>query len=401
MNLSHDLRIDLEYIREIRRRLHMCPEIGFELPETTAIVKAELDKMGIGYTEKYCKSSIVAFIGDLNAEKTIALRADMDALNITEENDVPYKSRNEGRMHACGHDAHTAVLLGVLKALKEYEKTNPLSCRVMAVFQPSEEGMATGARVMVENGIMDEIDFIIGGHVDPGVDTGSFLLSEGPAYAANNVFTIDIKGKSAHASQPYNGIDAGWMASDLYMRIREFMSSDAFTDDELRILNIGMGNYGTAVNIVPSDAKLTCTLRTYSGELVKRIMNGIGRLCDDVAGEYGGSVKINYIKELPPVINQGAVCEYMQGVIKDTFGEDKLAKLNPTMGSEDFAWYLTKKPGTYWSFGCRQPGSADSCKIHHNLFNIDENALMYEAALFGEAVVRYDKALKNGDILPA
>jgi len=395
MNLTPGLLCDLEYMRTMRRTIHMCPEVGFELPETVALVKRELDAMGIPYTEDYCKCSVVAWLGDLDSKYTIALRADMDALNITEINDVPYKSKIEGKMHACGHDGHTAVLLGAVKALNEYHKTNPLSCRIAAVFQPSEEGMATGARVMVENHLMDEIDFIIGGHLNGGVDTGYVQLSEGPDHAANNVFTIDIKGKSAHGSQPQNGIDAGWMACDLYMRIREFMKNE-FTDDEKRVLNVGMINVGTAVNIVPADAKLTCTLRTYSVDIVKRVMDGINRLCDDIETQYGGTIEITSIKELPPLINKGGVCRFECDVIREVFGEDKLLERKPGMGSEDFAWYLTEKPGAYWSYGMRKPGGT-TIAAHTNTYDMDEDALLCGASLFCESVVRFSDKVKAGD----
>nr|MBQ4318715.1 amidohydrolase [Clostridia bacterium] len=376
----------------------MCPEIGFELPETVAIVKGELDKLGVEYTEKYCKSSIVCEFGDASSEHCIALRADMDALNITENTGLPFASKNEGRMHACGHDGHTAMMLGIVKALTEYDKAHPLSCRVKVLFQPSEEGMATGARVMVENGVMDDVDMIIGSHVNPLNDVGRVLLSEGPSYAANNVFKINITGKSAHGSQPQNGIDAGQMACDLYMRIRTFMR-DGFDGDEMRVLNIGMINAGTAVNIVPGEASLTCTLRTYSTDVARRVMDGIGHLCSDVSDEYGGKAVLEMIKELPPLINEGKVCRFVRGIVRDVLGEDALLEKQPAMTSEDFAWYLTRKPGVDFDFGSRTPGG-ETIPLHNNRFVIDEECLIYGAAVFCETVLRFDKCIKDGTELP-
>ncbi len=400
MNTTPDLNCDLEYMVDIRRRLHQCPEVGFELPETAALVGAELDKLGLKYTTKYCKSSLVTEFGDPDSRFTIALRADMDALNITELNDIPYKSRHEGKMHACGHDSHTAMLLGAVKALLEYNKKHPLFCRVMAVFQPSEEGMATGARIMTENNIMDKVDFIIGQHVSPYQETGKCGISEGPVYASNNVFTIDITGKSAHASQPKSGIDAIWMASDLYMRIRKFLS-ESFTPDEKQVLNVGMIQGGTAVNIVPSDCRLTCTLRTYSTAVVDKVLKGIEKLCGEITAQYGGSIKITQVKELPPVYNDRRITEFLRGVLTDVLGSENVGGMKPSMGSEDFAWYLTRKPGAYYKVGCKDPKSDTVTEVHTNRFNIDERAMLTGATILAEAAVKYDRQVKNGGTLPA
>ena len=399
MNTTPDLQCDLEYMVDIRRRLHQCPEVGFELPETAALVGKELEKLGLTYTTKYCKSSLVTEFGDPESRFTIALRADMDALNITELNDIPYKSQHEGKMHACGHDSHTAMLLGAVKALLEYNRKHPLFCRVKAVFQPSEEGMATGARIMTENDVMDHVDFIIGQHVNPGLPVGKCAISEGPIYASNNVFTIDITGKSAHASQPKSGIDAVWMASDLYMRIRRFLS-ESFTPEEKQVLNVGMIQGGTAVNIVPSDCRLTCTLRTYSTAVVEKVMNGIEKLSDEITAQYGGSIRITQVKELPPVYNDHDITEFLRGVLTDVLGAENVSEMKPSMGSEDFAWYLTKRPGAYYKVGCRDPKAERATEVHTNTFNIDERAMLTGATILAEAAAKYDRQVKNGGRLP-
>ena len=186
---------DSDYIIGIRRELHMHPEIGFELPNTVALVKRELEKMGIEYTEKYGRSSIVATINDSCELFTIGIRADMDALPIEETNDIPYKSLNDGKMHACGHDAHTAMLLGTARALKRAEEK--LSCRVKLIFLACEEGTVacSGAELMVADGVMDDIDIIIGLHVENWLDSGCIGVCPGPSMAASNPIDIEFFGE--------------------------------------------------------------------------------------------------------------------------------------------------------------------------------------------------------------
>ena len=211
-------QIDSEYVISIRRELHMYPETDFDLPRTTALIKRELEKMDIPYTEQYGQGSVVGYINPDRKDFTIGIRADTDALNMDEINEIPYKSRIEGKMHACGHDAHTAMLLGAAKVLKEMEST--LDCRVLLVFQPSEEGMKSGAAMMVSNGIADEIDVIIAQHVAPERELGEIGITYGYVNACSRHFTIEITGKSAHAAAPHTGIDALAIAMRMYNAIQ-------------------------------------------------------------------------------------------------------------------------------------------------------------------------------------
>jgi len=203
-------QIDKNYIVRLRREIHEYPELEFDLPRTIAVVKRELEVLGITYTEKYGKSSVVGYINPEKTGFTIGIRADMDALPINEINDVPYKSKLEGKMHACGHDAHTTMLLGTAKALKAIE--DRIHCRVMLLFQPSEEGSESGAELMVQDGIMDDIDV----HIDSNLNSGCIGVCKGAAMASSRSFELEFFGRSAHAALPHSGNDALAAAVDAY-----------------------------------------------------------------------------------------------------------------------------------------------------------------------------------------
>ena len=255
------INIDKDYIIKLRREIHEYPEIDFELPKTVAVVKRELKALGIPCTEKYGKGSVVGCINPQKKGFTIGIRADMDALKIYEKNDVPYRSKIDGLMHACGHDAHTAILLGAAKALKEME--NSLNCRVKLLFQPSEEGIKSGAVMMIENGVLDDIDIIIGLHVNGKLSSGKLGVCPRHSQASSRHFKIEIKGKSAHAASPHTGIDAIAIAFRMYSALQLVVSREVDPREQY-LCSIGKIEAGTAQNIVADRAVMWGTLRTYN-----------------------------------------------------------------------------------------------------------------------------------------
>ena len=230
------INIDKDYIIKLRREIHEYPEIDFDLPKTVAVVKRELKALDIPCTEKYGKGSVVGCINPHKKGFAIGIRADMDALKIYEKNDVPYRSKIDGLMHACGHDAHTAILLGAAKALKEME--NSLNCRVKLLFQPSEEGIKSGAVMMIENGVLDDIDIIIGLHVNGKLPSGKLGVCPRHSQASSRHFKIEIKGKSAHAASPHTGIDAIAIAFRMYSAL-QFVVSREVDPREQYLCSIG------------------------------------------------------------------------------------------------------------------------------------------------------------------
>ena len=379
-------RNDLAYMAEIRRRLHRHPETGFDLPETVALVKKELDSMGIPYREDLCPCSVVGLIDPGKSGKTIALRADMDALPIFEKNQTEYASQNEGKMHACGHDAHTAMLLGAVRKLMR--RKDEIPCRVKLIFQPSEEGMATGARVLVDHGVMDDVDFILGEHVDNRMDVGNASVGAGVMYASNNVFELTMIGRSAHASQPENGVDAIYMAVEWYRKMREMLKTE-IPPTEKKVLNVGMIRGGTAVNSIPKEATLTCTLRTYRNEIADLVMRRVGEIAEETAKAFGGEYELKSVKNLPCVCNDGSLSEKIASLGREIFKNVEEEK--GRMGSEDFACYQTKKPGVIYTIGSGNAAKGITSPLHSDQFDLDENVLEYGATLLSEAVFRLGK----------
>ena len=243
--------IDKDYIIRIRRELHKVPELSFDLPETLKIIRRELDALGIPYSEEKGKSSIVATLNEGVGNKTIGIRADTDALPIQELRESEFKSTHPGKMHACGHDAHTAMLLGTAKALKEMEKD--IHCCVKFIFQASEEGVS-GANLLCEDGVMDDIDFITACHVVPHMKVGTIQLNKTCSNASSRGFRIKLTGKACHVSTPQLGVDAIAMGTRVYTAI-QLMRAREIAPAESLIVNIGEFHAGTANNIVPGYAE--------------------------------------------------------------------------------------------------------------------------------------------------
>lgn len=364
--------IDKNYIIRLRREIHMNPEVGFELPNTIALVKRELDAMDIPYTEEYGKSSVVATINGDCKGFTIGIRADMDALLITETNDISFKSRIPGKMHACGHDAHTAMLLGTGKSLKSIEKE--LTCRVKLLFQPNEEGEDSGAKYMVEDGVMDDIDVILGLHVENWLESGSVGVCPGISMAASRPITIEFFGKSAHATLPQSGHDALAMAIKVYNDINLTLAREINPFAEY-VCSIGSLHSGTSHNIIADHAVLQISVRTYDTSLDKYIFDKISMLSHQAASTFEGTAKIKSELKAYPINNDPIISnKVIESAIK-VVGRDRIATMPKKMSSEDFSFYLTKRPGVFFRLGTRNVKKGYVTMPHNNDFMIDEEAL--------------------------
>ena len=363
---------DKNYIISLRREIHEYPEIEFELPKTIAVVKRELDSLGIEYTEKYGESSVV---GILNSDKdhfTIGIRADMDALLIEEKTDLPFKSKIKGQMHACGHDAHTAMLLGTAKALKEMEDN--LSCRVMLVFQPSEEGMRSGAEELVNGGIMEEIDVIIGVHVENWLESGKIGICKGNSMASCRNFELEFFGHTAHASLPQTGKDALAAAVGAYNGIQTMLTRKV-NPFARYICSVGRLDAGTTQNVIADYAKMLGTIRTYDLELDKMIIENIEDIAQKSAESFDCTCKVT-TKLLDAVVyNDPEISDLVLESAKKVIGEENVAEMPIKMSSEDFANYLLKKPGVFIRLGTKNEEKGCVTLPHNNDFMIDEDAL--------------------------
>lgn len=377
-------QIDKEYVLEMRHRIHEYPETDFHLPRTTALVKGELKKMGIPYTEKYSEGSVVGYINPEKKHFTIGIRADMDALFIQEVNDIPFKSKIDGQMHACGHDAHTAMLLGAAKALKEIE--DKLACRVILLFQPSEEGVKSGAKQMVQNGVMDEIDIIIGMHVEGTMEAGKMGVCKRESQASSRTFTVEVFGKTAHATLPHSGNDALAAAVNIYTDIQRMLTRriDPFLE---YVCSIGKFHSGTAQNVVPDYATMTGTIRTYDMDVDKQIFTYIEELAERIAQNYGCTTKVTSNVKCLVVYNDPTLSDCALEAMGKVIGKENIVPMQKKLGAEDFSQYLTKKPGVFMRIGTKNEDKGITTLAHNNNFMIDEDVLDKGSAVFVQFVL--------------
>ena len=375
--------IDKDYIIRIRRELHKVPELSFDLPETLKIIRRELDALGIPYTEELGKSSIVATLNEGVGNKTIGIRADTDALPIEELRESEFKSTHPGKMHACGHDAHTAMLLGTAKALKEMEKD--IHCCVKFVFQASEEGVS-GANLLCEDGLMDDIDFITACHVVPNMKVGTIQSNKTCSNASSRGFRIKLTGRSCHVSKPQDGVDAIAMATRVYTGI-QMMRAREIDPFESLIINIGEFHAGTANNIVPGYAEMTGTIRSLKNETDAYAYRRIQEIAESTAKEMGGSAEVVTYKFSPCLINDHAVVDMVFEAAEKIIGKENINYNKPiSMGAEDFAYYTLKKPGAQFGIGIC-PADGKFAPLHNGNFILNEDGLTTAPAIWVQIVL--------------
>ncbi len=371
------MKADNEYIVKIRRELHMVPELTFELPKTLAIVRRELDAIGIPYTEKYGVSSIVATLNEGVGNKTIAIRADMDALPIQEETGLEFASTIPGQMHACGHDCHTAIVLGTAKKLKEMEKD--IKCCVKFFFQASEEG-PSGAKRMCDDGVMDDVDMILTTHITPQHPAGKIVTNKTFCNGGCRSFIIDLYGKSTHVSSPHNGVDAIAMAVRVYSDI-QLMRARELNPMEPVVIGIGQFHGGTANNIVCDHTTLHGTIRTANDDVSDYAAKRIDEIAQSVAKDMGGSAKVEFKPFNPAVRNDHAMVDALLESAVKAIGQDMIGELAPAMGAEDFAYFMKYKPGVRFCVGTRV-AELPYVPVHNGKMVVDESGLHNAADVF-------------------
>ena len=372
------------YVKKIRRELHEYPEVGFDLPKTLALIRRELEDIGIEYTEEFGKSSIVATINPEKSGFTVGLRADTDALPIKEETELPFASKIDGQMHACGHDAHTAILLGTARKL--YEMRDKINCRVKLIFQAAEEFAPSGALLMSQDGVMKDIDCIGGLHIDTNHPTGSVGLREGELTAISDGFVLKFIGKSAHAANQHKGVDAILMALSAAAQI-QMMFAKRFNAKDSVIFNVGSIHGGVANNIVCDECELYCTIRTLKediGNLAKQIVLDT---CEGVCRSWGGSYEHIQKKYYPIVYNSPVLHKRMTKMVADLFGEENIREAKRGLGGEDFAYFAKEKPGYFFRLGIRNEAAGSVVGVHNGKFMLDEGCLEVGVKLLSSFVL--------------
>jgi amidohydrolase len=373
-----------EELIEWRRDFHMHPEIGFELHRTSKIVADELEKMGYRVKRGVGKTGVVAEIGE--GGKVIAIRADMDALPILEQNDHEYVSKNHGAMHACGHDSHTAMALGAALLLSK-EK---LPGRVRFLFQPCEETTdeegKSGAQRMSAEGAMDGVDYVIAQHVDPLHPVGTIGIHAGPSSGGVDSWYAVISGKGGHGAHPDKTIDPFYIAAHVILALNAIISRRINPFDPA-VVSIGSISGGFTENVIPESVKLTGTLRFTDERVHQQIYEEMKRAFD-IANALGGNYELRYEIGGPPMINDKLVAEVIEKTGQDLLGVENVREIEKTLGAEDFGEFMKHAPGAMFTLGTQKQGH-ENYLLHHPRFDLDERALPIGTAMLVETAKRF------------
>ena len=377
------------YSKSLREELHMYPELGFDLPKTLAVVHRELDKMGLTYTDKYCESSVVSVINP-GKDFTIALRADMDALPIQEEVDVPYKSRIDGQMHACGHDFHTATLLAVAKYLTDH--IDQLNCTVKLIFSPAEE-CSIACSYIVENGALDDVDCAATIHVASTVDEGCIMVNAPGGLNGNTrSFTIDVYGKSSHAAAQHNGKDAILVAAQVIQAI-EFMVAKEVDGRKCKVVNIGAIHGGKVSNVLCDHVEMKGTIRTWDDDVHEYITNRITEICQGIGMATGTRCEMTVQKSMPYNLMNDKIYRCLHAAAAHAVGEQNVVQTTRTLGGEDFAFISRKVPSGQFKVGIRPKDATEKIVGHSGKFYISTDG-SYQAAI--DTIVNFVLENQNG-----
>lgn len=370
-----------EYLIRMRRHFHMHPEASLKEYETCRTIELELDSMGIPH-RRVGETGVYGWIDGKKAGdgKTIVLRADIDALAMDDLKDVPYHSQNDGFCHACGHDAHTATLLGAAKVLKSKEKE--FSGQIRLFFQQAEE-IGQGARLFVRENLMDGAVRVFGAHTASGLESGKIALTKGPQNASCDYFKIKIKGKGAHVSKPHLGIDAAYAAAQILVALQSIVARNT---DPLETVVVGVGTMraGTQYNIVAEEAELEGTTRSFSPEVRRFTNDRVRRIAEQTAALYGAAAEIEFRDYAAPLINDGLAVEEVTRVVERFWPKENIVPdFEKALGADDFADYLALTKGMYAFVGTRNPENPNTASAHHHgLFDIDEEALLLSCNVY-------------------
>lgn len=359
-----------------RRYLHQYPELSWKEFETSKFIQKRLDEIGIENLN-YEPPSVIGFLKGTIGSKTIALRADIDALPLKEEGDQSYISKNHGVTHACGHDGHVAILLAVAKWM--YENRNEIEPNVMFIFQTSEEMIPSGAEYLVEKGVIDQVDAVFGIHLWQGMEKGKIGLTHGPMMASTDDFEITIEGSGGHGSMPHETVDPIYIASHIIQGLQSIVSRKT-NPVQSKVITVGHIESGSIYNIIPSSAKLRGTVRGFNVETVKLIRSKMQQITEGICDSFDAKGELNYITGTPPLINNPKQSRFVEKVIRESFGEEAFELIDPVMGGEDFSHYLFKKPGAFIFVG--MGGEKSAYPHHHPRFDIDEDVFSSGIELF-------------------
>ena len=382
-----------DWIIKLRRELHRHPELMYEEVKTSALVRRELDNLGISYKSPIAKTGVLASIGNGNGP-CVALRADMDALPIHEETDVEFKSEIDGKMHACGHDCHTAMLLGAAKILKS--KESEINGTVKLFFQPAEEGGA-GGKLMRDEGALEnpKVERIFGLHVWPQMPTGQIGSKKGTFLAATSFLDLTIKGVGGHAAVPHLTRDPVLTSAQIITNLQSVISRELDPLDS-GVVSISAIHGGMAANVIPSEVKILGTLRSLTMDGLKSLQRRVKEISEKIAEAHECEAIVEYPgNDYPPTVNDGDMWDFAKNIGNNMLGEENVNELDAVMGGEDFAYYTEQVKGCFVVLGVQNKEIDAIYSVHHPMFKADEQALHIGTALHTTFALNSLKELKN------
>jgi hippurate hydrolase len=371
-------------LTEWRRQIHAHPELGFQEKRTSDLVADKLAGFGIEVHRGLGKTGVVGRLRVGNSPRTIGLRADMDALPIQEANTFAHRSQNEGRMHACGHDGHTTMLLGAARYLAQ---TRNFDGTVHLIFQPAEEGLG-GAAAMIKDGLFDEFpcEVIFGMHNRPGLAVGKFQIRPGAMMAGGAFFDIAIAGRGAHGARPESGVDPVVVASHITAALQSIVARNVRPVDTA-VVSVTKIHAGDAYNVIPEKAVLGGTVRCFSNATMDLIEERMRQIAEGVAAGLGASASLDFRRLFPALVNHADETRFIADTAAELVGEDNVNRQGPlTMASEDFSYMLERCPGAYIQIG--NGDGEGGCEVHNSGYDFNDAALPYGAALFARLVER-------------
>lgn len=377
---------NFEEVKGWRRYMHQHPELSFQEENTAKYIEEKLKSFGLDVQKNIGGHGIISILEGNHPGKKIALRADFDALPIEDEKETTYKSTNPGVMHACGHDGHTAALLGVAKVVSQYKDN--LKGSLVFVFQPAEETPPGGAKFMIEEGILDDVDYVFGAHLASDIPFGKVGVGEGYQMAAVDKFEILLKGQGGHGARPHQTTDSLVIGTSVVEALQKIVSRQI---DPLKsaVVTIGVFQAGNAFNVIPDTARIEGTVRTFDPDVRDKVETEIRSILEGITSAFHATYELDYLRGYPALFNHKEETDLARGLFKEAFEEENVIEFSPTMGAEDFSYFLEAKPGTYFRVGSRNENEATHYPHHHPRFDIDERALVNTEKAFAAIINHY------------
>jgi hippurate hydrolase len=378
MKLLDSIATEAASIIAVRRDIHAHPELCFQEQRTADVVAGKLTEWGIEVHRGMGTTGVVGVIKNGNSKRTIGLRADMDALPVNEANTFAHASKHPGKMHACGHDGHTAMLLAAAQHLAKHKNFDGT---VVLIFQPAEEG-GGGAREMIKDGLFEKfpVDAVFGLHNWPGMPVGTLAVSAGPVMASSNEFKINIRGKGCHAALPHNGIDPVPIACEMVQAFQTIVSRNLKPIDA-GVISVTMIHAGDATNVVANSCELQGTVRTFTLEMLDLIERRMKTIAEHVSAAHESTCEFAFVRNYPPTINHPKEAEFTRSVLAEIVGADNVLAQEPTMGAEDFSYMLLEKPGAYFFIANgegqhREMGHGGGpCTLHNPSYDFNDDLI--------------------------